>query len=109
LCVSGAYWSGGCETPWNRAGDTPGYQWDGRPSQAVIDDVQSFIRSNKIPQQDLENTEYHEDYKTGKIAAVVDVVNHYSWWDRKEYILYYDTNSIRTEVKTIRYNHNPYH
>jgi hypothetical protein len=92
----------GCETPYEA---TVGYQWDGSPTQAIIDDAQSFIRSKQIPQKDIEIIEYHEDYKTGRIAAVITTDNHYSWWNRKDYIVYYDKNGVRTKVKTVRYNH----
>jgi hypothetical protein len=82
-----------------------GYQWDGRPTQAIIDDVQSFIRTNQIPQKDIEGIYYWEDYKTTRIAAVISTYNHYSLWNRKGYILFYDKNGVRTKVQTNRQNY----
>ena len=82
--------------------DMAGYQWGGQPTQAITDDVQSFIRLKQIPQKDIEIIQYYEDYKTGRIAAVIATDNHYSWWNRKSYILYYDKNSRKTKVRTNR-------
>jgi hypothetical protein len=93
----------GCETPYEA---TAGYQWGAvHANQAIFDDVQSFIRSEQIPQKDIQITQYYEDYKTGRIAAVITTENHYSWWNRKDYVIYYDKNGVRTKVKTVRYNH----
>ena len=92
----------GCETPEEA---TAGYQWGAvHANQAIYDDVQRFILSEHIPQKDIQITQYYEDYKTRRIAAVITAENHYSWWERKDYILYYDKNNVRTRVKTVRYN-----
>ncbi len=96
ICASG------CETPYEARAS---YQWVGSANQAISDDVQSFIRSKQIPQKDILITQYYVDFKTGRTAAEITIENHYSWWGRKDYILYYDKNNVRTKVKTIRYNH----
>jgi hypothetical protein len=92
----------GCET---QSEALAGYQWDGQPTQAIIDDAQSFIRSKKIPQQHIENIEYPEDYKTRRIAAVITVNDNYWSAHRTDYILYYNTNSVRIKVKAFEYSH----
>jgi len=103
ICAVALIGLNGCQTPYEA---TAGYQWGAvHANQAIFDDVQSFIRSEQIPQKDIQITQYYEDYKTRRIAAVITTENHSSWWNRKDYIIYYDRNGVRTKVKTIRYNH----
>ncbi|MGD0252195.1 MAG: hypothetical protein ABSC01_05815 [Verrucomicrobiota bacterium] len=65
----------------------------------ISDDVESFIRSQRIPPQDIYTT-YLED-GTGRHVAWVFQKLPKSWWGvQKDYILYYDEHDKRTKVVT---------
>jgi len=105
LCAVTLIGLSGCAT---QSEALAGYQWDGSPTQTIIDDVQNFIRTKKIHEQNIENTQYWEDYKTGRIAAVITVNDNYWSSHRTDYILYYDKNNVRTNVRTISRQESPH-
>jgi hypothetical protein len=69
-------------------------------NKAITDDVQSFIRSKKIPQSDISEIIYGED-STGRHAAMImQEIPASQGKETTEYILYYDSNNTRTNVRT---------
>jgi hypothetical protein len=90
----------GCTTtPWSAVKD---YPVERHPPQAIIDDVQNFIRWKQIPSSDISEVRYGLD---GAGRRAVRISQNIPETEKKqtswEYVLYYNKHMVRTRVLTL--------
>lgn len=68
--------------------------------QAILIDVQNFIRSKRISSMEISNLTFGEDHKGGHVAVITREYPNSHGRKYKEYVLYYNNENVRTGVRT---------
>lgn len=68
--------------------------------QAILVDVQNFIRSEKISSSEISDLTFGEDHKGGHVAVITQEYPKSRGRKYKEYVLYYNKDNVRTGVRT---------
>ena len=87
----------GCTTtPWSAVKD---YGVESHPPKAILDDVQIFIQTKKIPPSDISEIRYGVDGSGRRAVRISQTIpethsKQISW----EYVLYYNKDMVRKKV-----------
>jgi hypothetical protein len=97
----------GCENPRDALNgytmhEADTYYIDHPLNKAILNDVDDFIRSEKIPPADISERIYGEDKDGRHVACLLQEIPKSQGMEAYDYILYYDQNNVRTNVKKFR-------
>src|SRR6185369_11148021 len=88
----------GCTTPWEAV---KAYPEEKHPPKAIVEDVQAYIRAQKISTKDVSWIRYGADARGRRAVMITQEIPGTGYSKTLEHVLYYDENQVRTRVRTL--------